>query len=336
MEEKQCIDRQRNAAISMRIGGGDGSTVKEVLSTGANLYVITETAVLRMQTADEIDPDRTNAGIPNLTQQVLAAGYNDEIVARILLTAAQLFDERNAKVEKFATDILETSMVLTKQLLELNTVSREFASEIREKEVAFAAAHTDPNAFALPSVQGLEMKVHNVLSSADKAKDSILALCRLQFLPDASTKPNLTALNKAIEDFMPRELDRLDAWKQMANYFTLIRNLRNASEHPKEGQGIDLSDFRMWPDGRVYPPLVEVRHPETPIGKLPVVELLEFIRSTIIDHAEVVLAFIKSANLLRNNPFKETVAEFSIDHRRHKFVRFYRAVNMNGTWCILG
>jgi hypothetical protein len=62
----------------------------EFLSTGNSLYVIKEAGVYRIQLADDIDPARANPNIPNLNQQVLAAGHNNEIVARILLTAKYL------------------------------------------------------------------------------------------------------------------------------------------------------------------------------------------------------------------------------------------------------
>jgi hypothetical protein len=56
----------------------------------------------------------------------------------------------------------------------------------------------------------------------------------------------------------------------------------------------------------------------------------------MIDYAEVALTFIKSAALLRENPFNESVAEAAESMRRHKFVRFYRAIRLNGAWHILG
>jgi len=318
----------------MKIDGE--SAVKDLLSTGVSLYAITETAVIKIQTADNIDPRRTNLDIPNLSQQLLSAGYDDEILARILITAMYLFDERNSNVRPFVSKVLETCIELTRQLIELDAMSSVLVKNIRDNEAMFAAKGVDPNAYTLPSTPGLESKVRNILAAADKAKDSILVLCRLQFLPGSSRKSKLAELNEAIGEFMPGEPDRIAAWKAMTEYFTLIRNCRNASEHPQEGQGVVLTDFRMWPDGKVYPPLVEVLHPETPIRALPLVEFLEFIRNTMIDHAEVVLAFIKSATLLRENPFKEAVAEFAEPLRYHKFVRFYRAVNLDGAWRILG
>ncbi len=267
---------------------------------------------------------------------MLPAGDEDEIVGRILLTAKYLFDERNANVKPFVAELLETCLVLTKQLLELDGMSREFADEIRDKERALESKRVDASAFSLPSIPGIDRKVLNLISAAEKAKDSVLLLFRAQFLPGVSGKPKLSDLKKAVEEFMQGEPDRIVAWNEMENYFALIRNIRNASEHRREGHDVILTDFRMWPDGRVYPPLVEVRHDETPIGRVTVIEFLEFIRTSMIDYAEVALTFIKSAALLRDNPFNESVAEAAEPMRRHRFVRYYRAIRLNTAWHILG
>jgi hypothetical protein len=92
----------------------------------------------------------------------------------------------------------------------------------------------------------------------------------------------------------------------------------------------------MRPDGMVDPPLVEIQHPDTPIRMLPIVELIEFVRNSTLDNAEALLTFIRYAVLLKANPFHEWVIAFPEAERRNKFVRYYRAINMGGTWHILG
>lgn len=336
MPPKRPIDIQRDAALTLRVGGDDKSATKAILSTGDGLYVIKETSVFKIQLADDIDPARNFPKVPNLSQQVLTAGYENEIVARVLLTAQYLFDENNAIVKPFVANLFKNCIVLTRELLELDTMTRELADEILQKAAAFAVKPTAPNAFGLPSVPGLDMKLHNILSKADKAKGTILIICRLQFLPRAAAKGNLADLEKAIEASLSAEPQLIAAWKEKAKYFLLIRNMRNASEHPKENYQVALTDFSMRPNGLVNPPLVEIQHPDTPIRTSPVVELLEFIRNTMVEHAEGVLPFIRSAVLLKDNPFGEKVAAFPEEERRHRFVRYYRTINMSGTWRILG
>ncbi len=336
MTGKRPIDIKRDAAITLYIGGDDKSAVEEVLSTGDDLYVIKESGVFKIQLADNIDPGRTNPNIPNLTQQVLTEGCNSEVVARILLTAKTLFDEHNATVKPFVATLFEKCLALTRQLLELNTMTRELADEIGQKEAAFNAKPAAPNAFNLPSVPGIDTKLHSILFKADKAKDTMLEILRLQVLPDAVGKVKLKALDDAVEASLQSEPQLIDTWKGLSKYFGLIRNMRNACEHPDDTKSASLTDFSMQPSAEVYPPLVEIRHPDTPIRTLPLVEFLDFIRNGMIERAETALVFIKVLGLLKHNPFGEVVAEFPEKERRHKFVRYYRAVDMSGTLRILG
>ncbi|MDB6103778.1 MAG: hypothetical protein JWO52_3777 [Gammaproteobacteria bacterium] len=301
MAGKRPIDIKRDAAINLHIGGDDKSAAKEFLSTGDGLYVIKETGIFKIQLADDIDPGRTNPNIPNLSQQVLTEGYNNEIVARVLLTAKSLFDANNATVTPYVATLFENCIVLTRQLLELDAMTRELADEIGRKEAAFAAKPAAPNAYSLPSVPGLDTKLHNILSKADKAKDTILAIFCLEFLSDAGGKVKLENLDKAVETSLQTEPQLIAAWKETAKYFGLVRNMRNVCEHPKENYRVVLTDFAMQPGGHVNPPLVAIQHPETPIRALPVVEFLEFIRDTMLEHAETIVVFIRFAALLKHN-----------------------------------
>jgi hypothetical protein len=333
---KSSIDRQRESAITLNIGGDDKSEVKEFLSTSDALYVIKETSVFKIQLADDIDPARTNPNIPNLSQQILTQGHDNEIVARILLTAKYLFDEKNATVKPFIADLFKSSLVLTEQILELYEMTQAFADEINKKEKEFLEKPMKPNGFTLPSVSGIATKMHNILSKADKAKDTILEICRLQFLPGVTGKIMLEKLEKAISEDLKDEPDLILAWQETAKFYALIRNTRNASEHPKPGYKLELTDFAMRPDGAINPPLIEIVHPDTPIRTLPITEFLEFIQNLMLAYAENTMVFIRYAALLKNNPFNEWVAAFPEEERRHKHVQFYRAININDQWRILG
>lgn len=332
---KRPIDVQRDAAFALQINAEDQLLGREFLSTADGLYIIKDSSIHKIQLADDIDPDRTNPAIPNLSQQVLTAGYENEIVARVLLTAKYLFDEKNATVKPFVAALFENCILLTRQILELDTMTGGLTDEIGKKEAAFAENPPAPKAFNLPSVSDLDTKVHNILVKADKAKDVILALCSLQLLPSTIGKPKLKDLDQAIEVAMRAEPELIAAWKERSKYFWLIRNMRNVSEHPKENYRVRLADFAMWPDGKVYPPLIEIQHAETPIRTVPLTEFLDFIRNSMLAHAETILAFIRHAVLLKDNPFSERIAEVPEDERRHKYVRYYRAINLNGAWRIL-
>ena len=311
MSAKRPIDIQRDNAVTLRIGGDDDkSPVKECLSTQDCLYVIKQAGVFKIQLADDIDPARTNPNIPSLSQRVLIAGYDDPIVARVLLTAKYLFDERNATVNPFVSKLFENCLVLTRQLLEFDAMTRELEDEIRRKEAALTEKPSAPRTFSLPSIPRMEMELNNILCLSDKAKDTILAICRIQFLPHSVGRIKLEDLGKAVEIALQTESDLITSWKEYVKNFSLIRNMRNACEHPKENHQVVLTDFSMRADGRINSPLIEIQHPDTPIRILPVIEFLTSIRNTLVEHAETTLVFIRFGVLLKHNPFGEWVAEF--------------------------
>ena len=116
-----------------------------------------------------------------------------------MLTAKTFFDERNATANPFVADLFEHGIVLTRQVLELDAMTQALSKEINEKLAVLEAKAPAGNAFALPSVPDLETQLHGILFKADKAKDAMLGLARLHFMPEATEKVALDELKRAIE-----------------------------------------------------------------------------------------------------------------------------------------
>ncbi|NQZ15026.1 MAG: hypothetical protein HRT94_09420 [Alphaproteobacteria bacterium] len=337
MNQKRPIDRQRQAAITLTVGDEeDQSPISDFLSTANALYTIKENSVCRVQLADDIDPGRTNPNVPNLSQKVLSAGHSSEIVGRILLTAKCLFNEKNATVSPFVGAFFEQCIDLTRHVLELHEMISDLKEKITQKEKAFEDREYKPNAFSLPCIPDLDKDVHNILVKADKAKDSILPLYRLHFLPEAQSKPLLNEYDTAIQDRLSSEPEIAAGWDETKNVLKLIRNVRNASEHRKDGHRLMLTDFAMKPDGSVNSPILEIEHKETPIAPVSVVDFIDFIGKVILDQAEGSIATLRCAVLLDKNPFKEQVGFLPPESRRYPHVRYCRAINLGGTMRILG
>lgn len=337
MKQQRPIDRQRDGAITLTVGDEeDSSPIISHLSTCNALYVIKQKSVFKVQTADNIDPERINPNIPNLSQRVLSAGNDNEIVARILLTAKCLFDEKNATVRPFIGALFEQSIDLTRHVLALYDMIADLREKIIQKEKAFEGREHKPNAFSLPSVPDLDKDLHNILVKADKAKDSILSIYRLHFFPEYKKKPTLEEYDTAIHDKLTSEPDIVEAWSNTKAVLNLMRNIRNASEHRRDGNQLKVKDFEMQPDGSVNSPVMEIEHKDTPIESVQVVKFLDFIGKIVLDCAESSLVIIRSAVLLDKNPFNEQVSFIPTENRRHPLVRFYRTINMNGEIRILG
>src|SRR5580658_3414613 len=94
MAEKRPIDRLRDSGMSMEIDDAeDSSAVSEMISLGDKLLIIKANSIHAIQLADQIDPKRTNAAIPNTQQKLLEVGANDPLVARIFLTGRTLLQK---------------------------------------------------------------------------------------------------------------------------------------------------------------------------------------------------------------------------------------------------
>ena len=133
MKRDRPIDKLRNSAATIRVGGDDSSEIVGMLSTSDGLYVLRASSVHRVRLADEIDPDRTNISIPNVSQSVLDEGSNNDIVATILLTAKELFDQQNATVSDSTALLFDRCVDLTKKMLDLDKLASQISDEVSSK-----------------------------------------------------------------------------------------------------------------------------------------------------------------------------------------------------------
>ena len=78
----------------MRDGGGsfslenpdDGTPIKEMFSLKDRLLMITDKFTYEIQVADQIDPQRTNPGLPhNIRRKLFDFGIQSEAIRKILI-----------------------------------------------------------------------------------------------------------------------------------------------------------------------------------------------------------------------------------------------------------
>lgn len=232
--------------------------------------------------------------------------------------------------------MFEQCIDLTRHVLELQEMISDLKARITQNEMAFEERQHKSDAFCLPSIPSLDKDIHNILVKADKAKDGILSLYRLHFLPEAQNKPLIDEYDTAIQNRLLSEPKIVAGWNETKSALKLIRNIRNASEHRKDGQRLILTDFTMKPDGSVNSPILEIEHKETPIDLVSVVDFIYFIGNVILEQAEGSIATIRCAVLLDKNPFKERVGFLPPESRRHPHVRYCRTIELNGETRILG
>src|SRR5437763_1768867 len=89
----RSIDRIRSAAFMIELGSQDDrSPIREMIAIGGRLHAISEKGIYGVAAADEIDPNRTNQAIPNVSQLVLSLGAGSPLVVKTLIQAERLLD----------------------------------------------------------------------------------------------------------------------------------------------------------------------------------------------------------------------------------------------------
>jgi hypothetical protein len=301
----------------MEIGTpNDPSAIKLAFEIGGSLYVIKQRGIYQIKLADEIDPDRTNATIPNVQQPVLAYGADSEIVARTLLTAHQLFnasylarsiDHKEALVLVF--EVLKDLVAMDEIRLNLNAV------EEREN-AAFSERQTHSGALLLPSVGNIEALCEAFVQKADHALASLLSIVKLFYGNDAGRKW-FESLAELAEARYGQGSEFAQYMRHVLPLLQFVRHTRNCVEHPNPAQRIVVRDFVLLPRGEVASPTIEVIHPKTPYPSASVTTYMKDTMERIVDVSEGVIAYLCANNMRAESagPFPISVVVLPPDQR---------------------
>ncbi|MER9105745.1 hypothetical protein NKH95_17580 [Mesorhizobium sp. M0848] len=261
---KRPIDLRRESAFSMTIGGqGDGAAVLNMVATTGSAFVIKQNSVHEIRLADQIDPDRTNINVPNTQQLFAEAGSESDIVARTFLSADALFTKTHFPDEKVRDRVVLVSAEIMTHLLAAQKVLDHLQAD-QEKRIADVKASNDPT--RLPAVTEVESRANTFIQKAEHALQAIYRLAEVFYGPQMRAEgkfpDNLPlAFAKAFGENAPSTAYA----KAVALFGHQVRNTRHCVEHRNENQRIVAKDFQLRPDGKVYPPSIEVVHPKTPL-----------------------------------------------------------------------
>jgi hypothetical protein len=293
---KQPIDRLRNAAISARIGcDGDESAISEIIAIGDSLYFVKEFGIYAMQLADQIDPERTNAAIPNVQQRILAIGSNDPIVARTLLTAHTLFDQKflgpsfdQENGLKLALELLKDFVALIKMQADLDAAEARAITSWENQE-------QDRGAFHLPSIGNAKQLCDAFAQKAGHVVNTLKSIARLFYREELKSKwiDSMTAI--AADRY--GDSSPFAQWMKNARPFLLyVLDLRNMIEHPAPGKYIKVNDFRLLATREIDRPSVEIVHPGEETATSTITMLMKTVTDDLVSVAEVLMAYLCSVH----------------------------------------
>jgi len=326
---KRPIDRQRDSAFTMNIGEqGDGAT-REGLPIGDKLYNLMDKAIYSVLLADKIDSQRTNPSIKHSQQKAYGVGADSELVGRTLLAAKYLFKDGTLNRRYDKDRIFLIVLDFFEQVLGLSRIFEAFVEEARRLVVSATERQQDGSSILLPSVPDLKGKVKSFVQRAEHSVQSLLALSKVFYdlPPKKDNFDGLLTVVRAREELEPFLLQILE---QIIRYAKFLRNCRHCVEHPHPHQRIAVTNFEMNPNGEVWPPTLEIVHPETPEPKIEVGLFMRDVLKSTLSVGENLMAFLASTNMAPDWSKHTIVMEFPPEKRRIRHVKYYYAMNFGG------
>lgn len=329
MTAKRPIDLKRDTGMSFEVGTPEEGATQAMVEIDESLYIIKPKAIYALKTADQIDRDRTNIGLPKVvTRQVFTIGSDSEIVGKILLTAISLLDKGN-----FVRDGIDTRRVISTCLDALTTVAamQAMADEFEGAQHAAyekaVALRRPGDAEQQPFLGDAKARCKSFMQQADHAVGALLDIVRL-FYPEIKKTP-WDALHEKIRNERNEEDQFVKFLDQAVPFFKLVRNTRDCLEH-RNSRGAVVKDFEVQPDGRLYPPTIEVNFRESQHPMVLVSAFMTGIITSVANAFEMMLTYLCDANTRPTGTFMPVYVDMPTESRRRwKHVRFYFGTRFN-------
>lgn len=258
--DKRSIDRIRDSAFSMQVGGTDDGAICRMISVGDKLHLVLEHAIFTVQLADQVDPERTNAAVPNTKQRVLSRGSKDPAVGKILLTAHAMFKSTHLGSDfpeqrglSLAFDFLRDIAAMMDMHAALVAVIQKITAEVNDR------AGTD-RSIELPAVGDAKERCDAFAQRVGHAIDRMKDIAEL-FYPGELSKKWIDSLAGVAAQKHGDDEPLTRFVNEVRGSLLFMIEIRNMIEHPREDAYVRVQDFRLTADMHLVPPNVAIMKP---------------------------------------------------------------------------
>lgn len=314
------IDQSRDAAFSMDVGDAtDTSHLMEMVPMAGRMLMIKEHSIWQVRLADDVDPDRTNPGIPHSQQKLLSRGTSDPLVCRTLLQAKRLLQKDFLPSTCDAAEGLRASLSFLQDISAVQDKADEHRLLTERLKKDFQGAVLRGQGLNVPTAGDVSAQGKAFIQAADHAVRSLWQMVRTlePNLPVGVSWQRLTALLEARDASETAKMV-----EHLATGFIFLRNTRNAVEHPKPGQEVIFQDYRLKEDGKVHPPAVTVIEENTPLAETELGSYFEFVVTFLVNAFEAMLVHLCSINVQPFGAFDIVVTKLEPDRRRYDHVAY--------------
>lgn len=312
----------RDGAFKMNMGNHNNDSTCAIFSFDDNgMLIVSKESIWQIQLADTTDPNRTNPSIPNTKKRLLNYGAESHFVGRTLLQAKELFDEQALESHLDYKKALRLSFDFLNEITSIYEQKQGYFSDIKNISEKFRGTTDEDDALDIPQIENLEQKLKKYVQSVDHAIKPVMEIVQI-FYPSIKNVDG-KKWNIELETEWQKLSDKnpADFIKSVNPWIWQVRNIRNAIEHPKPEDCVDIRNFSLTPSGKVTYPAISYANKDTPLQTIAVTDFMEGNFSNLIVFFENLLAYLCN---LHARPFagdKRYVVEIPEDQREFH-VRF--------------
>lgn len=247
----------RDEAGSITLTEGTGGILAVCPGSGC-LELYKEDVTFRLETPEDVDPERTNPHTPFVASVAERIGCSDVIIARVLLQGKAILDAATFKkdVDKAAVvrvlhSVKEALVACRKPAIRVAKNVDAVAKELRERGIA-----RDQRGRSVPSLPQVPDLEHDATQFLISAKRAIKGVCDLVPLFVDVDRPdsNFDHLGERLARILGDDSSIVKFVQDNASSVRYLIELRNAQEHPKPMRSTRIDNFRIQPDGSVREP----------------------------------------------------------------------------------
>lgn len=330
-KKKRPIDNLRDSALEMVIGTPDDrSRITGFITVGDVLLVVKEDGIYEVKLADKIDPDRTNAGVPNTNQKVLGYGSQSEWLGRTLLTANKILDKcflpEGVNVERAVSLVFQA----TKDLAAMQDIAAGFLRGEARAAATLEEREGDTKSLSMPAKIDVETVCKSFIQKADHAIQKLFDVVKV-FYGDAVGKHWFESFTHHIQGQHGSDDQFAQFLNDTLSFLQFVRNSRNCIEHPVDGRRqVITTDFSIDADAKIRPPTIEVIHPTSKQPPMSVSRFMSEVNEQCVGIFELMLVFMCGKHAQPFAGFDTYVMGLPEDQRREKHVRFAYCIELEG------
>lgn len=251
---------RRESARTLRIPINQGDKARILTKWAGSLHAISENRIIRIRPASQIDPGTGTLGLPDEQIPIFDVGCRSPIVARTVVQTEQISKLKLLEGDKH-DKVMDATFEVMSSLITLKWLHQQLSENIKEAKDRIESAlfqQAPRTVVTISSAKNLHVIIRSIILEGKRALNASSSLINELF--DLGIP--LGHFHKAkvlIEEKFGTDSPASSFLKHSEIWIKWQIDLRNAVEHPKADQRINIVNFQLNASGEVECPHLSIR-----------------------------------------------------------------------------